>query len=158
MKTQLHESMNRRYAYVKTHSALITATLLDPRFKSRYLISFEIDIATKEIVNFLKSRETNVGEVKSVNNSSEKPSYPSTSISQSAKEEGLWDVHDKSIYQTETAALDDQLSIVKKTVQFYRSQDRKANIYAYWNSSSYLFLRKAVLKYLSAPPTSVSSE
>jgi len=34
MKTQLHESMNRRFAYVKTHSALITATLLDPRFKS----------------------------------------------------------------------------------------------------------------------------
>jgi len=99
-----------------------------------------------------------VGEVKSVNNSSEKPSCPSISTSQSAKEEGLWDVHDKSLCQTETAALDDnnQLSIVKETVQSYLSEprlDRKANIYAYWNSSSYLFLRKAVLCEISISST-----
>ncbi|GBP78624.1 Zinc finger BED domain-containing protein 4 [Eumeta japonica] len=33
MKTKLHESMNRRFAYVQGHAALITSTLLDPRFK-----------------------------------------------------------------------------------------------------------------------------
>ncbi|GBP77933.1 hypothetical protein EVAR_26543_1 [Eumeta japonica] len=34
MKTKLHESMNQRFAYVQGHAALITSTLLDPRFKT----------------------------------------------------------------------------------------------------------------------------
>ncbi|EZA54496.1 Zinc finger BED domain-containing protein, partial [Ooceraea biroi] len=35
---------------------------------------------------------------------------------------------------------------------------RNADIYTYWNSSPYPCLRKVILKYLSAPPTSVASE
>ena len=31
-------------------------------------------------------------------------------------------------------------------------------MYSYWNNSPYLSLRKTILKYLSAPPTTVPSE
>lgn len=86
IQTQLHESMNRRFAYVKGHSAL---TLLDPRFNSTYLNSEEVDITTEEIRNILKSRENNMSEVKRVNSFSEESSCLSTSTSQSAREEGL---------------------------------------------------------------------
>ncbi|KAG5883880.1 hypothetical protein JTB14_007768 [Gonioctena quinquepunctata] len=35
------------------HPLLMTATILDPRFKTKYLISDEVETATTEIVSFL---------------------------------------------------------------------------------------------------------
>jgi hypothetical protein len=51
MKNQLHACLNNRFAYIKSHPALITSTLLDPRFKVKYLAGDEVDIGIKEIVH-----------------------------------------------------------------------------------------------------------
>ncbi|GBP42198.1 hypothetical protein EVAR_25824_1 [Eumeta japonica] len=67
MKTRLHESMNRRFAYVKGHPALIPSTLLDPRFKSTSLNSDEVDIAALEIENHLKMWTVDVSDTISEN-------------------------------------------------------------------------------------------
>ncbi|XP_044751633.1 zinc finger BED domain-containing protein 4-like [Coccinella septempunctata] len=160
MKTRLHESMNQRFAYIKGHPALITSTLLDPRFKNLYLNSDEVDIATKEIKNHLKMYTDDISETISED---PQPSC-SSSIASSEKGEGLWDAHDKSSCRSlETSEMDDgdRLSNVKRLMQAYLSEprlQRNADIYSYRNSSPFVSLRKAALKFLSAPPTSVSSE
>ncbi|GBP98348.1 hypothetical protein EVAR_68689_1 [Eumeta japonica] len=62
MKTKLHESMNRRFAYVQGHAALIT-DVVGSQIQNTYLNSDEVDIATMEIENHMRiyadnSRET----------------------------------------------------------------------------------------------------
>lgn len=162
MKKQLHESMNKRFAYVKGHPLLITATLLDPRFKSKYLNSDEIDIVIDQfdhIVEFMKSQDRRQNQVQRHHMPFDEPS---TSSVQSDKEEGLWDTHDNNPDKTTSDVdTDDHASVIRQTVQCYLSEprlQRNADIYSYWNSSPYPLLRKAVLKYLSVPPTSVPSE
>lgn len=165
MKTRLHESMNRRFAYVKGHPVLITATLLDPRFKSIYLNSDEVDIATLEIENHLRIYTDDVSDAISENyHSGESQSSCSSRIASPEKAEGLWDAHDKSscnFIETSGVENSDYLSQIKLTIQAYLSEprlQRSADIYSYWDSSPFLSLRKVALKFLSAPPTSVSSE
>lgn len=145
MKKQLHESMNKIFAYVKGHPLLITATLLDPRFKSKYLNSDEIDIVIDQfdhIVEFMKSQDRRQNQVQ--------------------RHHMPWDTHDNNPDKTTSDVdTDDHASVIRQTVQCYLSEprlQRNADIYSYWNSSPYPLLRKAVLKYLSVPPTSVPSE
>ncbi|KAL3270190.1 hypothetical protein HHI36_009247 [Cryptolaemus montrouzieri] len=97
MKTRLHELMNRRFAYIKGYPALISSTLLDPRFKSTYLNSDEVDIATLEIENHLRICKDDVSDTISENCHSGEP-QPSCSsrIASFEKVEGLWDAHNKS--------------------------------------------------------------
>ncbi|KAK9883414.1 hypothetical protein WA026_001588 [Henosepilachna vigintioctopunctata] len=74
------------------------------------------------------------------------------------EKESFWDVHDNTSSQTETTESEDITHFLKEKIQFYLSEpllQRNADIYNYWNSSPYPILRSAVLKYLSASPTSV---
>ncbi|CAH2010671.1 unnamed protein product [Acanthoscelides obtectus] len=52
-KNRLYETMNQRMSLLKEHPSLIAATLLDPRFKSKYLTTNAVDIGITEIVPFL---------------------------------------------------------------------------------------------------------
>lgn len=160
MKKQLHDCLNKRFAYIKGHPSLIISTLLDPRFKSKYLTSDEVDIGIKEILNFLnvQQSESEVNRVENIHVSSSEQS----NIEQ-PKEEGLWDTHDNSPDRTDAVDdLEEQGSaVLKRNIHCYLTEPRlrrNANIYLYWNSNPYPCLRKVVLKYLSAPPTSVPSE
>ncbi|GBP04011.1 Zinc finger BED domain-containing protein 4 [Eumeta japonica] len=114
MKTKLHESMNRRFAYVQPHG--------------------------------------------------QEPSS-SYRLSPYEKDGGLWDVHDKStsqaIQSSDASDKDDLSTQVKKNIEIYLAEprlQRNADIYSYWDCSPFVSLRKVALKYLSAPPTTVSSE
>ncbi|GBP14777.1 hypothetical protein EVAR_9671_1 [Eumeta japonica] len=53
MKTKLHESMNRRFACVQGHAALIT-DVVGSQIQNTYLNSDEVDIATMEIENHMR--------------------------------------------------------------------------------------------------------
>lgn len=100
MKKQLHDCLNKRFAYVKGHPSLITSTLLDPRFKSKYLTSDEVDIGVKEILNFLNMQQSEVNRMENIH-----VSLSEQSDIEQAKEEELWDIHDNSPDRTD--AVDD---------------------------------------------------
>ncbi|GBP63177.1 Zinc finger BED domain-containing protein 4 [Eumeta japonica] len=162
MKTKLQESMNQRFAYIQGHAALITWTLLDPRFKNTYLNSDEVDIATMTIENHMRIYADNSCETAGTSDQELSSSYR---LFPYEKDGGLWDVHDKStsqeIQSSDVSDKDDLSTHVKKNIEIYLAEprlQRNADIYSYWDCSPFVSLRKVALKYLSAPPTTVSSE
>lgn len=54
LKIQLRDSINRRFSYVKDSPHLMIATLIDPRFKSKYLTNDETENTKTEILSFLR--------------------------------------------------------------------------------------------------------
>lgn len=97
-------------------------------------------------------------------NSSDEPvvSINSTVQLLEKSKEGLWDSHDQSPdHQERITDLQEHGTAYERTMHCFLGEprlQRNADIYEYWFSSPYQNLRKAVLKYLSAPPTSVASE
>ncbi|CAG9563758.1 unnamed protein product [Danaus chrysippus] len=167
MKNSLYESMNSRYSSVKKLPSLMVATILDPRFKSMYLNSNEVDIVVTELISFLTESEGNKKSSRNTDNDNANVSVASTSTcvpqahSIQQEKESLWDVHDNTSSQTETTESEGTNHFLKEKIQSYLSEpllQRNADIYSYWNCSPYPILRSAVLKYLSATPTSVRSE
>ncbi|GBP34772.1 Zinc finger BED domain-containing protein 4 [Eumeta japonica] len=143
MKTKLHESMNRRFAYVQGHAALITLTLLDPRFKNTYLNSEEVDIAIMEIENHMRIYADNSRETAGTSDQGPSSSYR---LSPYQKDGGLWDVHDKStsqaIQSSDASDKDDLSTQVKKNIEMYLAQQRlqrNGDIYSYWDCSPFVF-------------------
>lgn len=87
--------------------------------------------------------------------------HASRKLTTYSKKKSLWDVHDNTSSQTETTESEDIKHFLEGKIQSYLSEPLlqcNADIYSYWNSSPYPILRSAILKYLSAPPTSVPSE
>ena len=100
LKSDLCESINKRFSYAKNTVQLLIATLIDPRFKTKYLISDEIETAKTEMVSFLRqinnveSREIIYMDV----DTEEAGSSNSTSESNTGNKspnDNLWDTHDK---------------------------------------------------------------
>ncbi|XP_011883029.1 PREDICTED: zinc finger BED domain-containing protein 4-like [Vollenhovia emeryi] len=156
MKQKLLESLNKRFAYIKNSTLLITATLLDPRFKTKYLTPDEIEIGKKEVTDFLlKEENTSTSQVM------DKTTYAhvenSSATSKNVSEQSLWEAHDNSPKEN---ASEGEISLQETFQSFLKEPrlERNANIYAYWHSSPYQQLQKASKKFLSAPPTSVASE
>ncbi|CAK1594534.1 unnamed protein product [Parnassius mnemosyne] len=165
MKNSLYDTLNTRFSYIKRQTSLMPATILDPRFKSKYLNSDELDLAMSEIISFLTDYDNNSALFRGTDNVSSVSTAPlvlSTSTSNIPQDkESLWDSHDNNPNQMDSAGSEDQKSVLKEKIESYLSEpllQRNADIYCNWNSSPYPTLRKAVLKYLSAPPTSVPSE
>ncbi|CAK1589244.1 unnamed protein product [Parnassius mnemosyne] len=167
MKNSLYDSLNTRFSYIKRQTSLMAATILNPRFKSKHLNSDELDLAMSEIISFLTDYNNNSALFRGTDNVSLMSTAPfvlSTSTSNIQQDkEGLWDSHDNTPNQMESAGSEDQKTVLKEKSQNNLSEplrvlQRNADIYCYWNSSPYLTLRKAVLKYLSASPTSVPSK
>ena len=172
LKSDLCESINKRFSYAKNTVQLLIATLIDPRFKTKYLISDEIETAKTEMVSFLRqinnveSREIIYMDV----DTEEAGSSNSTSESNTGNKspnDNLWDTHDKmqsTVTNTNTNGFEhadkDYLPFDEHLTCYLKEPLllRNADIYEYWASSPYVLLRPIAQKYLSAPPTSVSSE
>lgn len=156
MKQKLLESLNKRFVYVKNSTLLITATLLDPRFKTKYLTSDEIEVGIKEVTDFLFKEENTQVMDETIHAHVEESSAP-----KKVSEQSLWEAHDNSPNMKENALLSEGEMSLQETFQSFLKEprlQRNADIYAYWHSSPYQQLQKAANKFLSAPPTSVVSE
>ena len=145
------------------------ATLIDPRFKTKYLISDEIETAKTEMVSFLNNVESreiiymdvDIEEAGSSNSTSE------SNTGNKSPNDNLWDTHDKmqsTVTNTNTNGFEhadkDYLPFDEHLTCYLKEPLllRNADIYEYWASSPYVLLTPIAQKYLSAPPTSVSSE
>ncbi|CAH1997700.1 unnamed protein product [Acanthoscelides obtectus] len=93
-KNRLYETMNQRMSLLKEHPSLIAATLLDPRFKSKYLTPNAVDIGITEIVSFLIrcSSDSAVNRNAIHSSSSAEPVLVESNIQK--QDESLWDTHD----------------------------------------------------------------
>lgn len=159
--------MNIRLSSLKKLPSLMVATILDPRFESKYLNSNELDIAVTELISFLTESEVSMQSSRSTDNDNDNISSTSTTCVSQAhhiqqEKESFWDVHDNTANQTETTESEEDIKhFLKEKIESYLPEpllQRNADIYSYWNSSPYPTLRRTVLKYLSAPPTSITSE
>lgn len=161
MKQKLLESLNKRFAYIKNSTLLLTATLLDPRFKTKYLTSDEIEIGKKEITNFLFKEENSSISQQVLQDDTSHVYVEKSLAARNVSKESLWEFHDNSPPKTKENVLSERETSLQETFEFFLREprlQRNANIYAYWHSSPYKELQKAANKYLSAPPTSVASE
>ncbi|KAK9876459.1 hypothetical protein WA026_012773 [Henosepilachna vigintioctopunctata] len=115
----------------------MVATILDPRFKSKYLNSNEADIAATELIFFLTESEVSMQSFRSTDNANVSSSS-TTCVSQAhhiQQEKGsLWDVHDNTSSQTKTTESEDIIHFLKEKIQSYLSEpllQRNADIYSY---------------------------
>lgn len=127
MKNSLYESMNIRFSSLKKLPSLMVATILDPRFKSKYLNSNEVDIAVTELISFLTESEDSMQSSRSTDNANDS-SASTTCVSQThhiqQKKESLWDVHDdKTSSHTETTESEEDIKhFLKEKIQSYLSE------------------------------------
>nr|CAH7736026.1 unnamed protein product [Callosobruchus chinensis] len=175
LKIDLCESLNRRFSYTKSTMELLIATLIDPRFKTKYLTTDEVETAKTEVISFLCQSNIHTESQSSqivnmdVDIQEEEPG-PSRStesgICNNSSNGNLWDTHDKmAIKGTNTGNVDGDSGNICHELEAHLSHYlreplllRNADVYEYWASSPHIRLRPIALKYLSAPPTSVPSE
>lgn len=81
----LLESFNRRLSSLKHSPDLLTATILDPRFKNKYLSEDDVEICIMELENF----SSIFSESNDSNTTSEE------TLNSASLEEDLWGSHDK---------------------------------------------------------------
>ncbi|CAH0730244.1 unnamed protein product, partial [Brenthis ino] len=101
LKIQLRDSIHRRFSYVKNTSHLMIATLVDPRFKSKYLPNDGTEITKTEILSFLRQTGSQSRSAAFMDVDVDEP-RPSCSNSDPAtegvftkkKDDDLWDSHD----------------------------------------------------------------
>lgn len=137
MKNSLYESMNIRFSSLKRLPSLMVATILDPRFKSKYLNSNEMDIAITELISFLTEPEVSMLSSRNTDNanvSSASTTCVSPAHHTQQEKESIWDAHDDTTSQTETTKSEDIKHVLKEKIQSYLSDpllQRNADIYSY---------------------------
>lgn len=164
MKQQLSESLNRRFSYVQNFLQLSIATMLDPRFKTKYLTTDDSEKCKIEICNFLRQYHAHDTPTRPQTPRSDPVMASASSCGKNAEDilegrENLWESHDD--IQSDICVEMDPFSPFENQLISYLKEPlvlRNADIFVYWNSSPYTFLKPAADKYLSAPPTSVASE
>lgn len=159
MKSKLLDALNQRFSFIKSCLPLITATLIDPRFKTKYLTESEVNSAKLHIIESLTLNE-NLG-----SDSRETTCASSTNSSNMAATNisNLWAAHDSIELEDESMTNDEysSSSLIEMALESFLKEprlQRNANIFEYWFSSPYKLLKPAANKFLSAPPTSVASE
>lgn len=152
-KKTLKSQLNQYFAFTRQSSSLIIATLLDPRFKMRYLNEQQLSSCHAEMTHNLRL-SLNLEE-QTLN-----PSYdtlPSSNYSYHNTAD-LWESHDTSTI-TENNSNESVFLAFEQQLSFYLKEPliaRNGNIYQYWNITPYEYLRKLAYKYLTAPPTRLS--
>ncbi|CAG9790324.1 unnamed protein product [Diatraea saccharalis] len=173
LKIQLRNSIHRRFSYLKNTPHLMIATLIDPRFKSKYFTNDETENTKTEILSFLRQTGSRSRSAAIMDVDVDEP-RPSCSNSDPAtegvftkkKDDDLWDSHD-NLASSVTITSENELGLDHPGPPFQEHLTcflkeplllRNADIYEYWSSSPYTYLRPIAIKYLSAPPSSVPSE
>lgn len=170
----LLESMKKRFKDLENKKIYACATYLDPRFKGKFSLS---ETTRSMAVQWLKEEFDN----QPVNIATEEVvPLPSTSSASIQKEEevptkrqkfDVWtymqSVHESDKTNKRQTETDESiLSLFEEEIKLFeiiRSTDEcgpqmQTNIFDWWERSSFVILKKAARKYLSAPPTSVPSE
>ncbi|XP_075149235.1 zinc finger BED domain-containing protein 4-like [Haematobia irritans] len=153
LKQSLKAHLNQSFAFVHQTSSLIIATLMDPRFKMRYLTENQISSCHAEMKHNLRI-SLNLEDDHNVN-----PSFNTlpTSNYKFYNTSDLWETHDSSTL-TENNTSENVFLAFEQQMSFYLKEPliaRNGNIYQYWNVTPYEYLRKLAYKYLTTPPTSL---
>lgn len=149
-KKSLKSRLNQYFSGVHQSSSFIIATLLDPRFKMRYLSEEQLSSCHTEMTHSLRL-SLNLAE------DSTKPTYnaPPSNNYNYHNTSDLWEAHDSTTI-TEGTENDSVFLAFDQQLSFYLKEPliaRNGNIYQYWNVTPYEYLRKLAYKYLTAPPT-----
>nr|XP_013106928.1 unnamed protein product [Stomoxys calcitrans] len=153
LKQSLKSHLNQSFAFVHQTSFLIIATLLDPRFKMRYLTENQLSSCHTEMKHNLRI-SLNLDDDHNVN-----PSFNTlpTNNYKFYNTSDLWETHDSSTLN-EVNSSENVFLAFEQQLSFYLKEPliaRNGNIYQYWNVTPYEYLRKLAYKYLTAPPTSL---
>lgn len=155
-KLSLMENLKKRFQCIETKTFLSVATLLDPRFKKKYLTDEQFKKSKEEIQTFLK--ENSVIETSDVEEISKQTDNSKRNRKKSIKGSSIWDRHDAKPH---IEVSEPNGNILEKEIKMFITEPlspRNINIFEYWNSSPFANLKAVAIKYLSAPPTSVASE
>lgn len=129
------------------------------RFKTKYLTDDEITSCKAKILTFLRQEFSKT--LENATNTIDETVVALTSLDLQAQEmENLWDTHDNMPSTLESSDSED-FPPFDEYLKFYLKEPllkRNADIFHYWASSPYTYLKKVDIKYLSALPTSVASE
>ncbi|XP_037816336.1 zinc finger BED domain-containing protein 4-like [Lucilia sericata] len=139
LQNDLKHALNERFKFIETSPLLIMSTLLDPRFKNKYLSITQMTIAEKEISNFLQMDTANSSQTCNKGDKHE-------------SNDTLWEKHDVTI-ETDISFRNELSLYIHEPLSL-----RKSNIFVYWNTSRYVKLKKLAEKYISVPPTIKASE
>ncbi|XP_005182589.2 zinc finger BED domain-containing protein 4-like [Musca domestica] len=156
MKQKLKQHLNVNFAFIHQTSFLIIATLLDPRFKMRYLTENQLASCHSEMKHNLRISLNLQDEETSIN-----PSFntlPPTNNYKFYNTSDLWEDHDSSTIIANNNSSEHIFLAFEQQLSFYLKEPliaRNGNIYQYWNLTPYEYLRKLAYKYLTAPPTSL---
>lgn len=153
-KKSLKSCVNQYFSFTQQSSSLIIATLLDPRFKMRYLTDQQLSSCHGEMTHNLRL-SLNLQE-EPIN-----PSYDTlpTNNYNYHNTSDLWESHDSTTI-TENNTNESVFLAFEQQLSFYLKEPliaRNGNIYQYWNITPYEYLRKLAYKYLTAPPTCLTS-
>lgn len=165
LKQRLCESLNKRFSYVKNCSELTIATIVDSRFKTKYLNNSEIINCEDKIQTFLRQdlSKTLKNATNTINENETVVASTSVDPQDPQVMENLWDTHDidmSTVSTLQPSVSEDFPSLDEHLKSYFKEPllQRNADIFHYWASSPYIYLRRVAIKYLSTPPTSIASE
>ena len=145
MKSEMLASLNTRYGNVESNGSLALATLLDPRFKDKFISG------TVEKTNAKDLLDEKVAEITGSDNSrAPSPKCPKTNLLQCFAE----------ILEEAEVEVDAYNAVVDKYLAEPLIPFPRGNSYSWWaaNKPRFPALAKLAQRYLCAPPTSVPSE
>ena len=150
MKGEMLTSLKRRFADMEDNEALVLATILDPRYKNKFFCNKEQ--ATDLLIAKYSTLLTAEGE----------PSSKRCRTEDNTKSSDFWDSFSEMM--EESGATNGDCGEESSEVTRYLNeplihfQTGKPYIWWFENMKQYPLLSQLTKRYLSAPPTSVSSE
>ena len=145
MKSEMLDSLNRKYGDAENNESLVLATLLDPRFKDKFFSGVHEKIKAKELF------DEKVAEI----TSTDQPRVPSPKRQKTDLLKCFAEILEEAGVEVDTCNAVVDKYLAKPLIPFHRG-----NSLSWWAENKIRFpaLAKLSQKYLSAPPTSVPSE
>ena len=145
MKSEMLDSLNRRYGGAESNKALVLATMLDPRFKDKFFSGVHERIKAKELL------DKKVAEI----TSTDEPRVPSPKRPKTNLLKCFADILEEAGVEVDTGNAVVDKYLAEPLIPFHRG-----NSLSWWAENKIRFpaLAKLSQRYLSAPPTSVPSE
>ena len=142
MKSEMLDSLNRRYGDAESNEALVLATLLNAQFKDKFFSGVHEKIQAKELL------DEKVAEI----TSADEPRIPSPKRQKTDLLKCFADILEEAGVEVDTVV---DKYLAEPLIPFHRG-----NSLSWWAENKLRFpaLAKLSQKYLSAPPTSVPSE